>query len=189
MRVIFKTKNNDLESFLAVQRYQRIWQVNQKTILDSFKLHSGLDFNHRPLTIYVDRIDGSGHSGDIGMPMVLSFRDDQAMYDDSRLAAFLLHELAHRLLISNGIRSVRKDYGYQRNFLAHKRIDLFLYDVWVDVVGRSVASQELIREFDTTKAIFDAWQWALSKSYEERQAELAKLRKHRDAKKLRDHIK
>lgn len=97
---------------------------------------------------------------------------------DEELLGHLIHELAHRLLISNGIVTKIEGHGYLRNLIGHRRIYLFLYDVLIDVMGKARAEHEVQFEKDhLRKAFVDAWEWALSKSYKQRQQSLKWLRR------------
>lgn len=114
--------------------------------------------------------DGHNHSGDTDMPMRLCFRNDIHDYTETDMIGTLLHELAHRLIMEHGLRSPEQNYSYKRVLRSHKWIYLFLYDVFVDVLGPDVANEKVQDELTISAAYCNAWMWALSKkTYDKRQ--------------------
>jgi hypothetical protein len=100
--------------------------------------------------------------------------------DQDNLACTLLHELAHRLVIGNGIDPPEGNafIDARANYYMHRHIDLFLYDVFVDIVGKQAAKNEVYRESINPKSIYTkAWRWALSKDYKQRHKSFELIRR------------
>ena len=157
------------ENTLAISRYQRFWDQNQAQIVDSFTKHTGLKFRQRKITVRaID--EHTSRAGNSSKPMELN-----RYLSGEAIGPNLIHELAHRLVIGNGI--VTSDNNPAWTYHSHRHIDLFLYDVWVDVVGKAAADKALSDErsngYDYYKK---AWDWALNKSYADRQKTINKLK-------------
>lgn len=170
MKLLFKLDLDDpLEITLATARYKQFWEENQDKIIQSFHKHTGLAFLQKQITVKV--LDQpSSRAGTHNRRMELSSHRKT----ESRVGGNLIHELAHRLVIGNGI-DVDTDASVWK-YHSHRHINLFLYDVWVDVLGKRAADQELKAERTNTFDYYrKAWDWALAKSYEERQNILARL--------------
>jgi hypothetical protein len=169
MKLIFKTKLDDiLEKTLAAGRYSRFWDENQVAILTAFYSHTGLRFKQRQITVHI-REDGRSKAGNKHHPMELSL----TWTEHQGVACTLIHELAHRLIIGNDIEAA-DDSHY--NYNVHRQLYLFLYDVYVDVLGESVAKQEVARESVSHDYYEKAWLWVLDMDYSERQATFSRLK-------------
>ncbi len=168
MKLFFKISlDDDLEKTLAASRYQRFWNKNQQKILDSFYKHTRLKFKQNKITVRIRRGSRST-AGNTKQPMRLSM--DWA--DENTIGCTLIHELAHRLVIGNSIEPSEdnKFIKAHANYYMHRHIDLFLYDVYVDILGIKVAQDEVNRESgDPTSLYTKAWSWALTKNYSQRQ--------------------
>lgn len=82
-------------------------------------------------------------------------------------------------MIGNGI-ELPEGGAYQDShytYFVHRHIYLFLYDVYVDVLGKEAAAQEVKRESRDHDSYAKAWTWALSMNYDERQAKFMKLKR------------
>jgi len=170
-----KQRANWLEAFLQARRLERLWCGYEMVALASFLMHTGLAFRDKRITIYVGA-DIQTHSGDSGHAMQITYNSFGYSDSDDELMRTLLHELAHRLVMGNGIRSKQEEYTYLRNLLAHKRIYLFLYDVEADVLGEEVASEDVASTLQWSKRAFgNAWDWALAKTYDERQQAIRRM--------------
>jgi hypothetical protein len=143
-------------------------------ILNSFNKHTGLDFKQSKITIRI-RKDGRSKAGNKHQPMELSVK----WVDENSIGCTLIHELAHRLVIGNGIElpegTPHQDSHY--NYFVHRHIYLFLYDVFVDVLGKEIAEAEVQRESADQGAYAKAWRWALAMSYRDRQNSFERLKK------------
>ena len=178
MKLIFKPhpkQRDNFEAFLQARRLERLWHDHEGVIIASFQLHTGLTFQEKQITVYVGA-DIETHSGDNGQAMQIMYNSVDYRDPDEELVRALLHELAHRMLMGNGIRSAQEDYTYSRNLLAHKRIYLFLYDVEVDILGAEIANEDVASTLQASNRAFgSAWDWALAKTYDERQQTLRRM--------------
>lgn len=122
------------------------------------------------------------HSGDKGIPMQITYNLNEPYSEtpfdaDNVFLGNFIHKLAHRLLMSNGVRTRPEKHGYLRTLVGHRRIYLFLYDVLVDVLGKEYAENEVkFEKQHLSKAYSDAWEWLLKKPYPLRQQSLHRLR-------------
>lgn len=87
--------------------------------------------------------------------------------------ATLIHELCHRLLVDN-------DFYFfdtiNRSEDIHKAIDLILYDIWIDILGKSGADESKEKEMSyTIQEYKNAWEWAFSFDKEARQQKFKEL--------------
>lgn len=172
MNVLFKpTPEQSFEFTLALYRYQRFWEEHEVAILDSFFRHTGLKFRQRQITVRMHNLSRSA-SGYKNKPMLLN-----PYASSDQIGPGLMHEFAHRLLGGNGINVGGRAYAYH----AHRYIDLFLYDVWKDVLGKEAADAELASERSRAREPYyaRAWGWAIAMSYEERQVALRRIIKRR----------
>lgn len=167
MKLAFKySLDEPLEIILGAIRYEKFWQTNENKIKQAFLRHTGLEFQQDEIIVIAH--NDHSWSGDHQKPMRLACW----LEEDWRLGGELLHELAHRLLST---RNWTETEGMpEENYEAHKQIDLFLYDVFVDVLGREGADKKLAIECGHEEHK-RAWDWALSKSYSERQQLLKEM--------------
>jgi hypothetical protein len=176
MKLFFKIDlDNDLELILAAGRYSEFWQRKEKAILESFYKHTGLTFKQRRITVWI-REDGRSKAGNTHRPMELS----KNCIDEESIGCTLIHELAHRLAIGNGIDSEEGNpfIESRANYYVHRHIYLFLYDVFVDILGQEAALKEVARESAYPNSFYTkAWQWCTSKNYQQRQLAFARLKK------------
>ena len=140
MKLIFDINlNNDLEQTLATARYKQFWYDNQEKIINSFYKHTGLTFQQKQITVRI-RKDGRSKAGNRHQPMELSW----TWVTQDGIGCTLIHELAHRLVIGNGIDPPEGNEFIESraNYYMHRHIYLFLYDVFVDVLGEQVAKKK-----------------------------------------------
>ncbi|HSX33033.1 MAG TPA: hypothetical protein VLF91_01710 [Candidatus Saccharimonadales bacterium] len=161
--------NASLEIRLGTYRYQRFWEEHSVEILQSFKQRTGLDFAQRRITVRgID--EPTSRAGNPHQPMELTIH----RVEMPKVGVNLLHELAHRLVIGNGIDSDARHWSY----LCHCHIDLFLYDVWADVLGKDAAEAALEAERNNGYPTYrKAWDWALAKTPDERRRTLERLKR------------
>ena len=181
MKLLFDLDlNNDLEQTLAAARYKQFWEDNQDKIIASFYKHTGLTFKQKQITIRL-RKDGISKAGNRHQAMELSI----TWKTEDGIGCALIHELAHRLVIGNGIDPPEgNDFIESRaNYYMHRHIYLFLYDVFVDVLGEKIAKEEIERESNGRISSYaKAWTWAMDKNYEQRQRSFKDI-------KIRYHVK
>ncbi|HSH18521.1 MAG TPA: hypothetical protein VK978_03985 [Candidatus Saccharimonadales bacterium] len=84
----------------------------------------------------------------------------------------IIHELSHRLLGGHGL-----DCNDKISILeSHKRIYLFAYDVVMLALGDDPAALLVKREAGLSDPDYaQAWRWAMSMPYEQRQHQLQRL--------------
>ena len=170
VRLVFDINlDQPLEHMLALGRYQKFWDEYKDKVEQSFYNQTGLKFKQKKITVKaIDK--GTSRAGNSHSPMELSI--NKVIMAEA--GANLLHELAHRLVIGNGIDTNDEDRAWV--YHCHRYIDLFLYDVWVDVLGKKAADKALSQERTNTYDYYrKAWDWAMSMSFEERQQKLKHL--------------
>lgn len=169
----------DLELTLATARYEHFWQAHHVEILSAFEHHTSFKFKQRQITVKATEKRISW-AGDRYHPMELT----RHRTDEELIGINLIHELAHRLLSGNYIKyQDSNNYVYPEDYYVyheHCYIDLFLHDVWTDVLGKEAADRALEAERNNGYPPYrKAWDWAMSKTYVERQKYLCKLIKSR----------
>jgi hypothetical protein len=169
MRLIIKPAKDSFELILEAEAYRQAWQQNSRKLLAAFRLITGLDFKQSVITAYVYDGDRS-FSGSFRQPMRLEARG--ASHDEKLLT--LVHELSHRLLGGNGL-ALSTELNLSM-LDEHKRIFLFEYDVVKQALGDDKATLlQKIEDRANDKDYSQAWQWAMSLSYKDRQAQLKRL--------------
>jgi hypothetical protein len=167
-------KNDDLETNLAIQQYARLWQEHGKAIQSAFTNETGLKFTQYQITVRVHAGDKPSNSGTHRLPMSLNLEESRKG-EDNRIE-ILTHELAHRLLSGHGLR-VESDSESTETRRGHRRIYLFLYEVWEESFGKTKADTLAAIELDFINSHYlAAWDWARAKTHDERQKEIARLR-------------
>lgn len=171
MKLTFKKKiDQNLELTLGIIRYEKFWQEHEDKIIASFYKHTNLHFVQKTITAKPSLAGSSSGSG--YTPMLLSIKRT----DGIDIGGELMHELAHRLLIGNGIAVSVEPTNWQ--YYSHRQIYLFLYDVWCDILGQDGANEAVKREKDLGYPFYNkAWEWAMSMTYEQRQ-EMIKRHKY-----------
>jgi len=148
----------------AVREYRAIWDNEGHRIVEAMERATGLRFEAGPIPIVV--YEGPSFSGFRARPMQL-----RASYPEATKRATLVHELAHRLIGELG----------PRDFEDHSIIFLFVYDVWVELWGKSFADEQVAVE-SRRRGLFDyetAWNSALKLTAEGRSARFQQfLREH-----------
>jgi hypothetical protein len=148
----------------AADEYRRLWQAEGTEIVAAMERVAGLRFPPGPIEILVS--EGRPMAAYDGRTIRL-----RAGYSPAYKKATLVHELGHRLALAMP-RSGLDD---------HRLLDLFLYDVWTDLYGPTFADRMVTIERRIGPAYDAAWTWALGMTWEERQAQLDRLRHQRSA--------
>src|ERR1035437_2337122 len=176
MKLVFRINIDDnLEKTSAASRYRKFWEENNEEILSSLYKHTGLHFKQHTITVRI-RADERSRAGNSHSPMELSM----TYKEQDSIACALIHELAHRLVIGNGIEPPEDNAFIKShaNYYMHKHIDLFLYDVFLDVLSKEAADYEVKRESVSPESFYaKAWKWALDMDYAERQVVFDRLKK------------
>jgi hypothetical protein len=147
-----------------VAEYEGIWAEHGARIVAHLEAATGLRFAETFVSAVV--FEGVSHSH----PLALRASNDA----ETKLGA-LVHELAHRLIAGNRVRLGLATYSPARERENHELIDLFLYDVWVDLAGEEFARRRVAVESGYQPVYRDAWQATLELDRQARAAKLAEL--------------
>lgn len=148
----------DEEFIDAVSEYQEIWNTEGTKITDAFKNIVGLSLVENRIAVVVyEGVSFSGRTPDDMMKL-------RASYDADVKKGTLIHELSHRLLFN----LKKRPEGDE-----HPIINLFLYDVWVELYGEDFANNMVEIEKTRDERYLKAWDFALSLSKEERKEKFA----------------
>jgi hypothetical protein len=161
-----------LELVLATSQYQSFWNEQKNNLIAAFYKLTQLQFQQNEIVAKV--ILGShANAGDATRAMTLPA--DHRPLEEKALT--LVHELAHRLLGGNALSPIglglvpdakTADPRFQ-NF-EHRHLYLFLYDVVNEALGTEYAELCIKDESQIQDADYqEAWSWAMSMSFEERQ--------------------
>lgn len=150
----------DKEFVDAVNEYQQIWEAEGAKIVDAFKKIAGLSLVESRIAIVVyEGVSFSGRTPDDMMKL-------RASYNADVKKGTLVHELSHRLLFN----MKKRPEGDE-----HPIINLFLYDVWVNLYGEGFANKMVEIEKTRDERYLKAWDFALSLSKEERKEKFSSL--------------
>jgi hypothetical protein len=155
----------------TAQNYQKLWHEFGSSIVESAKKITGLDFASQKIVATIH----NGHSQ--SHPLML-----QATTNRQRSRGDLVHELMHILLVDNNIHSsVVDDNNHGR--AVHKLLDLVLFDIYVEVYGRTFARDQVALEKSQNQDYEEAWEWALNKNFTQRQKMFEKYKLESNSKK------
>ena len=146
----------------AAEIYRRVWAEEGARITEVMEQDTRLTFVGRTIPVVV--FEGPSSSGNRNVPMYL-----RASYTEDEKKAALVHELGHRLIAQLTTRPSGLD--------EHRVLDLFLYDVWQVLWGKSFADQQVETE-SGRRGLYDydtAWRWALSLGASERASRFAEI--------------
>ena len=132
----------------ATDEYRAIWAKEGPRIVAAMERISGLRFEKGPVPASI--YEGTSFSGEPGgRPMLL-----RASYPEATKRGTLVHELGHRLA-----------FDVKTPFDHHEVIDLFVYDVWVDLWGQAFADDQITVESQRNGADYAGmWKKTLSLS-------------------------
>jgi hypothetical protein len=152
----------DKEFIDAVNEYKGIWESEAEKITGAFKKITSLSLiENRIACVVYEGISFSGRSAQDMMKL-------RASYDIEMKKATLIHELSHRLLFN---------LKTQPDMDEHQTIDLFLYDVWMDLYGEDFANKIVGIEKKRGEKYQKAWEWALSYTKDQRVEKFAEVLK------------
>ena len=154
INIIFSSKDNKIEFEKAISEYNNIWKEDGKKIIESLEKISGLRFPIDTITITV--YEGVSKSGSKTEPMML-----RASYSLETKKATIIHELAHRLLDYNKIQTPT---GWD----THQLLNLFLYDVWLNLYGKEFAIEQVNIEKKRNERYQKSWDWVLTMNSNDR---------------------
>lgn len=167
IRLSFSPETNKKEFIEAADVYARIWAKEGVRIVNKLWELTELDFKKDGIDVVT--FEGISRAGVHTPPMKLR----SSYPEDVKLAA-LIHELSHHLLHDNDLQ-----FGLDfenRELENHKRLNLFLYDVWIDLYGSEFADKQVEIESDRTSFYSEAWDWVLGFSQEVRQEKFKQLK-------------
>lgn len=145
----------DPEFLSAADEYQQIWATDGVRIVESLSCHTGLTFLEKRIAVVVyEGVSFSGRNPTDIMKL-------RASYSYEVKQGTLVHELGHRLLF-NLKRHDKQD--------EHVVLNLFLYDVWVELYGQDCSDRLVVVEKARSKLYEHAWDQVLAMSAEERRA-------------------
>ena len=132
MKINFYPESDKPEFIIAATEYTSIWQSDGQKIVKSIEDATKLKF--KTGAIYAVTFEGISYS----VPMRL-----RSSYSHSHIVATVIHELLHRLLVDHDFWLFDSSNHSEE---VHKIIDLVLYDVWVDVLGKKIADESREKE-------------------------------------------
>jgi len=162
ININFYPESDKEEYVSAAKEYSEIWKKDGIKIFNAIENFSGLKFKTKLINAVT--FEGPSYS----LPLRL-----RSSYPESHKKATLIHELCHRILVDNYF------YIFDNKNLSediHKIIYLFLYDIWVDLLGKKIANESKDVEIgygDTTYK--NAWGWALSFDKEARKLKFKEM--------------
>lgn len=149
--------------------YKILWSIEGKRIQDAFKKILSLPFKESRISLLINA--GANFSNDSGESeeSIMNFR-----YNNRCKLGTFLHELSHRIVMEYSLFEKAKNI-YNFNDI-HELIDLFLYDIIVELYGKEAADLRVEYESNFEDLIYKkSWNKILSFSYEERQLMLRKI--------------
>ena len=140
----------DNENFIEeAKEYQKIWDKEGSRIIAALENAGKMKFKENTINAII--FEGISHSH----PLTL-----RASYSADVKKSTLVHELAHRLVVGNNMKT--------NNALeAHKLINGFLYDAWIVLYGKEFADAMVKIEGERTPMYKEAWDWTFSNKKEQ----------------------
>ncbi len=142
MNIYFYPDNENFTD--ATKKYQSIWQEDGNLIITALETAGKMKFKESIINAIV--FEGMSHSHPLSL---------RASYSSDVKKGTLVHELAHRLVVGNNLKS-------NNPLEAHKLINNILYDSWVLLYGKEFADTMVKIESERTPMYKEAWKWTLS---------------------------
>jgi len=150
----FIPKFEDPDLLQATAQYKEIWTADGERIEKTFKKYTNLSLCEERIAVIVyEGVSFSGRNPDDLMRL-------RASYTEEVKKGTLIHELAHRLTFNLNYNAIVDE---------HEIINLFLYDVWVELYGTDFADQMVKHEKNLNSRYADAWDKTLVLPKEARQ--------------------
>ncbi|HJQ09147.1 MAG TPA: hypothetical protein VJ836_06730 [Candidatus Saccharimonadales bacterium] len=166
-RIRFLPQGEGFDTKLAAFGYESIWQAEGQRLIKAYYNLTNLRFWYKKMTVLVV----PSYTSEAGRRYRRMRLSAYKFSQEERLRV-LSHELAHRLLLGNGIEA----YGKTSRFYDHYYIDLFLFDAWVQLYGAETAKQYVEQEqTGLLDAYGHAWKKSLALSFTERQETLRRI--------------
>ena len=149
--------------------YKIMWSIEGKRIQDAFKKILSLPFKESKISLLIN--EGLNFSNDSGKTedSIMNFR-----YNNRCKLGTFLHELSHRIVMEYSLYERAKKL-YELNDI-HELIDLFLYDIIVELYGEEAANLRVEYESNFEDVIYkNSWHKALSFTFKERQLMLKEI--------------
>lgn len=154
---------------MHLEEYKMIWEKDGTRIINSFEKITKLKFKEKNVDLLINYgLDGSNYAGSfIGDKMI--FR-----YNNRCKIGTFLHEISHRLIMEYDLEKVAKKVMKFDDI--HEIIDLYLYDVIVDLYGVEAANLRVEYESNFDEIEYkNSWDKILKFSFKERQELLKKI--------------
>lgn len=164
LKIDFYPEYDNTDLIAATEEYRSIWKEDGGKIVSSIKKVSGLSLVEEHINALV--FEGVSQSN----PLLLRASNN---YDTKR--AVLVHELCHRLTFGNQVRHLST--SEDKSLMIHKKIDLVLYDIWIELYGEKFATKAVEFERGLQPMYGEAWDWALKLSKEERKDRFSDLKR------------
>lgn len=167
MELIIYTDNDKYN--MHCQEYKIIWSIEGKRIQEAFKKILFLPFKESKVILLIN--EGLDFSNDSGKTEndIMVFR-----YNNRCKIGTFLHELCHRIIMEYSLYEKAKKM-YNLNDI-HELIDLFLYDIIVELYGEDTANLRVEYESNFEDEIYkNSWCKALSFEFNERQSILKEI--------------
>ena len=151
------------------KEYKIIWLLEGEKIQKAFEKVVGLGFNEDIVKLLINEgFNGSNNAGDC-TSSVMNFR-----YNNRCKIGTFLHELSHRIVLEYNMFEIsQKLFDFKE---IHELIDLFLYDVIVELYGEESAKLRVEYESDFAELEYrTAWQKTLKLNYNQRQNMLKQI--------------
>ena len=167
MKLVIYTDDNKYN--MHCMEYKILWSIEGEKIQKAFKKMVTLPFKEKEISLLIN--SGVNFSNDSGKTeeSIMNFR-----YNNRCKLGTILHELSHRIVMEYSLfEKAKKVYNLED---IHELIDLFLYDVIVELYGKEAADLRVEYESNFEDLIYkNSWNKALSFSYEERQSMLKRI--------------
>jgi len=163
VEIRFHPESEEPALTLAAAEYQGLWEAQGHRVVQQLAAATGLSFAETVIDATV--FEGTSQSHPLRL---------RASYDRETKLAYLIHELAHRLVQGHARLSVARD-GADQQRQSHELIDLFLFDVWADLYGEAFARRQVDIESQRRSLYRDAWQVSLELDRASRAAKLRSL--------------
>lgn len=167
MELIIYTDDNKYN--MHCNEYKVLWSVEGEKIQNAFEKILSIPFKEDKVSLLIN--SGMNFSNDSGESeeSMMNFR-----YNNRCKLGTFLHELSHRIIMEYSLFEKAKKI-YDMNDI-HELIDLFLYDIIVELYGKAAADLRVEYESNFENQLYkDSWNKALAFKYEERQSMLRRI--------------
>ena len=160
MDVRFHPESEEPAVVLATAEYRRLWKAHGEKVVSELVAATGIRFAEPTVDAVV--FEGMSQSHPLRL---------RASYDEETKLATLIHELAHRLVHGHARLAIASDPSEQQR-RSHELIDLFLFDVWMELCGEAFARRQVEVESERRPVYREAWRVTLALDRASRAAKL-----------------